>query len=449
MELDNLNKIKTLLDIFFNEFNSLESTSPDDTILLFKNIFNDDITKQVITENEPYYKLNTNNYYLNGGYGIGLAEITGQGDIGFGSTSHHSTDIYIFSELANIRIPLFIEGKRIDDISLSNKLCNFDLSLDSLSHISDFAFKFIPDEIKNNEEIVKFRYNRLISEAKDKHNNDVENSSISNYDFDVYPEEYYLYNSILEHKDDIYFMQKVIKMFIEEYHDGFFLDYIDNRILDCQYALYMIEHKDKYYDIANCHEKIFNAQNELNLIQEEITNCEEEITNLNIKYKNCLEKINELNENKHSIFNFFKKNSINEEILELQGDLNLLEIDIEASNRKSNTLNNLYKEKEEEIAVYTKKETYISSKLEKDYKNFTINFDSDDLPYIDRKYYQKVNIDRLVKKKDDYENMLNELFEIKKYQIDNSIALDNIEINYNNQISNSDIETEIEDSLQL
>ena len=244
-------------------------------------------------------------------------------------------------------------------------------------------------------------------------------------------------------------MQKVIKMFIEEYHDGFFLDYIDNRILDCQYALYMIEHKDKYYDIANCHEKIFNAQNELNLIQEEITNCEEEIINLNIKYKNCLEKINELNENKHSIFNFFKKNSINEEILELQGDLNLLEIDIEASNRKSNTLNNLYKEKEEEIAVYTKKETYISSKLEKDYKNFTINFDSDDLPYIDRKYYQKVNIDRLVKKKDDYENMLNELFEIKKYQIDNSIALDNIEINYNNQISNSDIETEIEDSLQL
>ncbi|MFR5064736.1 MAG: hypothetical protein ACLTDD_08415 [Thomasclavelia spiroformis] len=449
MELDNLNKIKTLLDIFFNEFNSLESTSPDDTILLFKNIFNDDITKQVITENEPYYKLNTNNYYLNGGYGIGLAEITGQGDIGFSSTSHHSTDIYIFSELANIRIPLFIEGKRIDDISLSNKLCNFDLSLDSLSHISDFAFKFIPDEIKNNEEIVKFRYNRLISEAKDKHNNDVENSSISNYDFDVYPEEYYLYNSILEHKDDIYFMQKVIKMFIEEYHDGFFLDYIDNRILDCQYALYMIEHKDKYYDIANCHEKIFNAQNELNLIQEEITNCEEEITNLNIKYKNCLEKINELNENKHSIFNFFKKNSINEEILELQSDLNLLEIDIEASNRKSNTLNNLYKEKEEEIAVYTKKETYISSKLEKDYKNFTINFDSDDLPYIDRKYYQKVNIDRLVKKKDDYENMLNELFEIKKYQIDNSIALDNIEINYSNQISNSDIETEIEDSLQL
>ena len=55
----------------------------------------------------------------------------------------------------------------------------------------------------------------------------------------------------------------------------------------------------------------------------------------------------------------------------------------------------------------------------------------------------------MVKKKDDYENMLNELFEIKKYQIDNSIALDNIEINYNNQISNSDIETEIEDSLQL
>ena len=192
-------------------------------ILLFKNIFNDAITKQVITENEPYYKLNTNNYYLNGGYGIGLAEITGQGDIGFGSTSHHSTDIYIFSELANIRIPLFIEGKRIDDIPLSNKLCNFNLSLDSLSHISDFAFKFIPDEIKNNEKVVKFRYNRLISEAKDKHNNDVENSSISNYDFDVYPEEYYLYNSILEHKDDVYFMQKVIKMFIEEYHNVFFL----------------------------------------------------------------------------------------------------------------------------------------------------------------------------------------------------------------------------------
>lgn len=211
----------------------------------------------------------------------------------------------------------------------------------------------------------------------------------------------------------------------------------------------MIEHKDEYYDIANCHEKIFNTQDELNLIQEEIINCEEEITNLNIKYKKCLEKINELNENKHSIFNFFKKNSINEEILELQGDLNLLEIDIEASNRESNTLNNLYKEKEEEIAVYTKKETDISSKLEKNYKNFTINFDSDDLPYIDGKYYQKVNIDRLVKKKDDYENMLNELFEIKKYQIDNSIALDNIEINYNNQISNSDIETEIEDSLQL
>ena len=200
---NNLTKIDALLNKFFIEFNNQKNISVAKTVQLFKNIFNDDITKQVITENEPYYKLNTNNYYLNGGYGIGLAEITGQGDIGFGSTSHHSADIYIFSELANIRIPLFIEGKRIDDISLSNKLCNFDLSLGSLSHISDFAFKFIPDEIKNNEEIVKFRYNRLISEAKDKHDNDLNNFSISNnggFDVKIHSKEYYLYNSILEHK---------------------------------------------------------------------------------------------------------------------------------------------------------------------------------------------------------------------------------------------------------
>ena len=439
---NNLTKIDALLNKFFIEFNNQKNISVAKTVQLFKNIFNDDITKQVITENETYYKLDTNNYYLNGGYGIGLAEITGPGDIGFGSTSHHDTDIYIFSELANIYIPLFKEGKRIDDIPLSNKLCNFNLSLDSLSHISDFSFKFIPEVIKNNEEIVKSRYERLLYEAKDKHDNDLNNFSISNnggFDVKIHSKEYYLYNSILEHKEDSYFIQRALKLFADDYHE-----YISTKIDECEHALYMIEHKSEYYKIANCQEKICNAQDKLYPIQKEIEIYEKEIKNLNIEYKQRLEKNDELNKKKNNIFYFFKKNSIDTEISESQGDLKLLEIEIKTTNEELNKLTNLYKKTEEEIEKYTKREQEISLKLEKEFKIFTINFDFDDLPYIDGEYYKKVNIDRLIEKKDEFAKKLEELLEIKKYQMNNTITLDNSEVKLNCIITEEYLEDEME-----
>ena len=131
----NLNRIKTLLDNFIDEYNNSENISPDDTLLLFQNIFNNNFIKKRIVEDEPYYKLKTRKYYLKDGYGIGIAEVTGPGAIGFSSNSHSGKDIYIFSEFADINVYLFKQGKRINDISL----------------ISNFAFKLIPQDIKDTD----------------------------------------------------------------------------------------------------------------------------------------------------------------------------------------------------------------------------------------------------------------------------------------------------------
>ena len=206
----------------------------------------------------------------------------------------------------------------------------------------------------------------------------------------------------------------------------------------------MIEHKSEYYKIANCQEKICNAQDKLYPIKKEIEIYEKEIKNLNIEYKQRLEKNDELNKKKNNIFYFFKKNSIDTEISESQGDLKLLEIEIKTTNEELNKLTNLYKKTEEEIEKYTKREQEISLKLEKEFKIFTINFDFDDLPYIDGEYYKKVNIDRLIEKKDEFAKKLEELLEIKKYQMNNTITLDNSEVKLNCIITEEYLEDEME-----
>ena len=269
-----------------------------------------------------------------------------------------------------------------------------------------------------------------------------DNFSISNnggFDVKIHSKEYYLYNSILEHKEDSYFIQRALKLFADDYHE-----YISTKIDECEHALYMIEHKSEYYKIANCQEKICNAQDKLYPIQKEIEIYEKEIKNLNIEYKQRLEKNDELNKKKNNIFYFFKKNSIDTEISESQGDLKLLEIEIKTTNEELNKLTNLYKKTEEEIEKYTKREQEISLKLEKEFKIFTINFDFDDLPYIDGEYYKKVNIDRLIEKKDEFAKKLEELLEIKKYQMNNTITLDNSEVKLNCIITEEYLEDEME-----
>lgn len=444
---DNLTKINSLLNKFFIEFNNQKNISTDNTIKLFKNIFNNNLTSQVVTVNEPYYKLNTNNYYINDGYGIGLAKVTGTGDIGFGLNSHQGTDIYIFSELANIHIPLFKEGKKLNDVSLVDTLCNFNFSVDSLSSISDYAFKFIPENIKNNEEIVKLRYKKLHYEAKNKHENDLNNFSISNnggIDIEIHSEEYYLYNSILEHKDDSYFTQRALKLFADDYHE-----YISAKIDECQHALYMIEHKNEYYKIADYQEKIYNAQDKLYPIQKDMEVYENQIKKLSIEYRQCLEKNNELNKKKNNIFYFFRKNNIDREISESHGDLKLLEIDIKTINEELDKLNNQYNNIEEEIIDYTKKEQEVSLKLEKEFKDFTINSNFDELPYIDGKYYKKVNMDRLIEKKDEFTKKLEELLEIENCQTSNTITLDSAKTELDCITLQVHLENDLEDEIEF
>ena len=415
--MNELDIIKEKIKEFFDKFENKESMTISETITLFKEIFKDNYFEKNTYEDSPYYKLDTESIYIKEGYGIGISKVSGPGDFtGGGLVSHKGVDLFVFSELADYSIVLFDESERNKNIKNYEKLFDLDLSLDNLMEVrDDYIFKCLPEKIKKNEQLILERYKKLKRSAEVKHDMDVEDDLISYYgglDVTINPTEYYLYNSLLTHKEDTFFMKRAMMLFIQD-----FPDYIDDEIDRCEHALYMIINKDEYYKIANLDKDIFLYLNEFSNINKERDEYSAERSKLQIKLKDSLEMLKKLNKNKYNIMDLLtgKKKENDIRIVNLENSIvniknRILEIDDEMDK-----LSQMYKEFEKEEEQSKKDKIKISSNLEREFEDFTLDPDFEAGPYVDGEYYLITSLDRLINKKDEYIEKLNELKQMKSF----------------------------------
>lgn len=413
--MDELNAIKSKLQLFLNEAKTLNSSN--ETIEKFKEIFKDNYFEENISEESPYYKLYSQELYIKNGCGIGITKVSGPGDfMTLDNPSHRGTDVYIFSELADKSIRLFEESKKMDIETDIDDFFKMDFSTKKLLDIrDDIIFKSIPDKIKNKDEIIKGRYEKLKSSSEIKHKNDIEDDLISYYgglDVTINSTEYYLYESLTKHIEDTYFMKKVMPLFLKD-----FPNYIDNQIDICEHELYMIENKEKYYEWVKLDEDIFSYNSSSNDIWEFKEDKNKEKEEIQLKLNEILDKCKTIKEKKYNIFDLIKGkrkddrikiNNINAQIDNLKKDLIKIE-------KRLNEADIKYKELEKEEENCKKQKQELSLTLERKFEDFTLNPDFDDWPYIGSKYYLEVSLDRLIDNENEYRERLLQLRQVKSF----------------------------------
>lgn len=423
IELDN---IKSKMRKFFDEFKNINT--PDEAIEKFKEIFKDEYFEIFTDVDEPYYECHTQKIYLQNGYGIGIEKSWGPFDFaGGGVVSHEGEDLHIFSELADEYIMLFEFSEKEEISNDIDSLYNIDLSTKNLLSVKDdLIFNFIPEnKLKNTDELLIGRYENLKRKAELNHDNDVNNDLISYYgglDVTIHSTEYYLYNSLLENKYNEEFMNKAMPLFNKD-----FPSYFNDEIEECNQALYIIENKEKYYKLINFEESDFNSVGTELHYMDAIKSTENKQAELQIKLDDALNKLNDVKNRKYSIIDFFrgtkkkdliKANNIQQNLFLLETELDTKEKELEIDKLDYEQLQNKMKKDEEE-------KSKLKEELKYPFRNFTLNLDFEDGPYIDGDYYLRVSLDRLINKKDFYTQKLQELEFMKKYANSQDLIIEN------------------------
>ena len=433
--------IKQKINKFLEEFKNNEIQTSNEAMSRFAELFDNEYIVENINDEHPYYKSYTTRYYIKNGYGIGIEKVWGPGDIGSGGlTSHHGVDVYIFSKLSDRYITLFDGSERNYELENSDSLYNFDLSFKNIMKIEDdFVFKCLPDNIKNNDEIILERYKNLKIDAEIKHDNDIEDDLISYYgglDVTINSVEYYLYEALTKHSEDDYFMKKIMPLFAKD-----FPKYIDEQIDICEHAIYMIENKDEFYKWVDLDESILLLYSDSNHLEMSKNTYLKDKSDMQIRLNDSLNEYKVLSEKKYNILDLLKGKKRDDEIKlkNILEKINNIKSDLKEIDNKLNELEIEYKELKNEESKYEKEKLEISSKLERKFEDFTLNLDLEDIPYINGRYYLKVSLDRLMNKEYEYRDKLTELKQMKNYITNDSINIiqeidksEDKEYNFNN-----------------
>lgn len=427
--MEELDAVKQKIQQFLSEFENNDKITPDEAFERFRQIFENQYFEEKKYENSPYYKSYSKRLYLKNGYGIGIEKVWGPGDIaGSGLTSHYGVDVYIFSKLADKYITLFDESERNTQLDNSVNLYDFDLSLKNVLKIEDdFVFKCLPEYIKNRDEITLERYKKLKIDAEIEHENDVEDDLISYYgglDVTIHSTEYYLYESLAKHIEDTYFMKKIMPLFLKD-----FPNYIDEQIDICEHALYMIENQDKYYKLAELDESIFSFSSDFNQLEMFKSGITKEREDSQIQLNNSLDEYKKISEKKYNIIDILAGTRKDDRVKlkNIQNKIDTLKSKLEEIDKDFKEAELEYKELEKQEYAYKQEKQELYSKLEREFKDFTLNPDLDDIPYINGRYYLKVSLDRLIDKEDEYREKLRELQQMKNFTAKNIEAAKEIE----------------------
>ncbi len=417
-----MEKIKQKLNEFLKEFKSSQIQTSNDAMNRFAELFENEYIVENINDEHPYYKSYTIRYYIKNGYGIGIEKVWGPGDIaGGGLSSHQGIDVYIFSKLSDTYITLFDESKRNEEVGNIESLYDFDLSVKNILKIKDdFVFKCLPDNIKNKDEIILKRYKDLKIDAEIKYDNDIEDDLISYYgglDVTINSVEYYLYESLIKHIEDSYFMEKIVPLFVKD-----FPNYIDEQIDRCEHAIYMIENKNEFYKWVDLDESIFLIYSDFNHLEISKDNYLKDKSDMQIKLSDSLAEYKTLSDKKYNVLDLImgKKKDDMIKLKNIQAKIDSIKLSLKEIDNKLNELELDYNELKNEECNYEKEKLELSSKLERKFEDFTLNPDLDDRPYINDKYYLKVSLDRLIKQEYEYKEKLIELKQMKNYMLKDS-----------------------------
>ena len=429
MFMAKVKKIKEKMEEFLNDFKNINT--PDEAIERFKQIFDGEYYEKFTDVDEPYYECHTQRLYIQNGYGIGIEKSWGSFDFaGGGVVSHEGEDLHIFSELADEYIMLFEFSKKEQISNNVDSLFNIDLSAKNILSVDDdLIFNFIPEnELENTDEMLIGRYDNLKTKAELDYENDINNDLISYYgglDVTVHSTEYYLYNSLLENKYNENFMNVAMPLFNQD-----FPSYFNDEIEECKQALYIIENKEKYYKLIDFKEKEFqNVGTELHYI-DVIKLAENKQAELQIKLDDTLNKLNILKNKKYSIIDFFKgtkkKNLI--KINDIQRNITSLKSQLDANEKELEIEKTEYKQLQDKMETDEKQKNNLKEGLKYEFKDFTLDPDFEDEPYIRGEYHLKVSLDRLINKKDFYAQKLQELEFMKDYTNSKNLKMEKKEL---------------------
>ena len=414
-----LEEIKIKLKEFLNE--STKINTPEDIILKFKEIFENELFE----EKKYYHGSDSKKLYIKNGCGLGLEINTYPGLFTPPNLmSNTGIDLHIFSTLADENITLFLKNEKVPINEDINCLYRFSFSTNELMAVNDtIVFDFLPENIKNTNEVVLGIYKNLKFKAGVMYDNDVGDPSVSYYAglYEVpYGQSDYLYKLLLKYIDDTKFMEKIIPIFNKDYPN-----YISSNIDECEHALYIINHIEDYYKIADLSDSIEERKTAISCMEEIIYDDTEDKKNLQLKLDNALDEYKDLKNKKYSILELLsgkkkkdaiKLKNINNKINETKEELQKLDESIEDNTTSC-------KEYEREIEEFTKQKYLLVFKLDKPFKDFTLDSNETDL-YIDGKYYMKTSLDRLKDTVQEYSEKLQQLQKMKSYNT-NVIKLTN------------------------
>ena len=412
--MEEIKSIKEKLQEFLLYVESKDEITVAEVNNKFEEIFNNEYIKEVESVNQAYFQSKTVSYYLKNGNGIVYKESSGDWDRYGDKVSHTGKDIVIASKLARDGdyrqgICLFSESKN-QKVKVSkdiDKFFDIDLSKKSLLKNKDNnIYKTLSINVKDSEDIVKFRYEQLKIDAEIEHEDEVQYDLISPYgglDVEIHSVEELLYESILKFEDDEYFKNRALAMFNNDFNE-----YLKNQIKECEYAKYIIEHKEDYRKILEIEAEILQQQiPEIDI--EEILDNRKVIENK----LECLKKeYGMLAEKKYGLFDILLGNKkINDkrmlELYDPQYSSGLI------NEYEEKLVDNKLEEKEyEEYKEYSDKLENMKKELEKKvdrpFKNFTLNEDYYNV-FNNGKYMYIESLEKLEELEDFYTNRLKEL----------------------------------------
>lgn len=186
---EELSSIKEKVRQLLYDTYSQDKHNVNDFIGRFKRMFKEEYIEEHYSVNQAYYQITNISYYIKNGYGIGIELSSGDGDRYGNNVSHRGIDITIFSRLAKDNeyregITIFFEDEYLENQLLENidKLFDIDLSVKSLTRNEDNnVYIFLPEKVKDSEDVVTARYKQLKEEAEYQNKDEVEYEAISPY----------------------------------------------------------------------------------------------------------------------------------------------------------------------------------------------------------------------------------------------------------------------------
>lgn len=397
-----MDEVKEKLKQFFLYIENNNEISVNEVHNKFKEIFKDGYIKRVEKINQAYFQSKDEYYYLKNGNGIVYKVMSGDWDRYGSKVSHIGTDIVIsskFSKDENCRngFCLFSESEN-QNLKLSEqleKMFDIEITKEKLIDNSDRGiYKVISSDVKDNEDIVKIRYEQLKFEAELQHEDEVKYDLVSPYgglDAEIHSVKELIYDGITYYNDDEFFKNRALALFYKDYPE-----YLKEQTNYYEQAKYILEHIEEYKEMMNLEGKLIQHCSrmpdiDINKVYETRKNIENELISLKSEYE-------ELSKKKYGILDFLfgTKSKDKKRMIDLYNPKNNYGL---IDDCKKKLVNNKLEEAEynENMQICNElenKKKDIKNKLEKPFVNFTLDEDMYDV-FNNGKYINVESLEQL------------------------------------------------------